>query len=86
MSSDTSTVRHIESGGAPDRFARGWHLLGLSREFDDGKPHGLEAFGTKLVVWKGADGNLNVLDAYCRHMGGDLSTGTVRARGGMRRA
>ncbi|MCU1622713.1 MAG: 3-ketosteroid-9-alpha-hydroxylase [Frankiales bacterium] len=78
MSSDTSTVRHIESGGAPDRFARGWHLLGLSREFDDGKPHGLEAFGTKLVVWKGADGNLNVLDAYCRHMGGDLSTGTVQ--------
>ena len=71
-------VRHIESKGAPDRFARGWHLLGLTREFDDGKPHGLEAFGTKLVVWKGADGTLNVLDAYCRHMGGDLSTGTVQ--------
>jgi 3-ketosteroid 9alpha-monooxygenase subunit A len=70
-------VRHIESKGAPDRFARGWHLLGLIREFDDGKPHGLEAFGTKLVIWKGADGKLNVLDAYCRHMGGDLSTGTV---------
>ena len=77
MSSDTGTVRHIESKGAPDRFARGWHLLGLTREFDDGKPHGLEAFGTKLVIWKGADGKLNVLDAYCRHMGGDLSTGTV---------
>ena len=76
MSSDT--VRHIESKGAPDRFARGWHLLGLTREFDDGKPHGLEAFGTKLVIWKGADGKLNVLDAYCRHMGGDLSTGTVQ--------
>jgi phenylpropionate dioxygenase-like ring-hydroxylating dioxygenase large terminal subunit len=72
-----SDVRHIESKGAPDRFARGWHLLGLTREFDDGKPHGLEAFGTKLVVWKGANGDLNVLDAYCRHMGGDLSTGTV---------
>jgi 3-ketosteroid 9alpha-monooxygenase subunit A len=78
MSTDTATVRHIESSGAPDRFARGWHLLGLTREFDDGKPHGLEAFGTKLVIWKGADGNLNVLDAYCRHMGGDLSTGTVQ--------
>ncbi len=76
MSSDT--VRHIESKGAPDRFARGWHLLGLTREFDDGKPHGLEAFGTKLVIWKDADGKLNVLDAYCRHMGGDLSTGTVQ--------
>ena len=70
-------VRHIESKGAPDRFARGWHLLGLVRDFEDGKPHGLEAFGTKLVIWKGSDGKLNVLDAYCRHMGGDLSTGTV---------
>jgi 3-ketosteroid 9alpha-monooxygenase subunit A len=78
MSSDTSTVRSIETAGPPDRFARGWHLLGLVREFDDGKPHGLEAFGGKLVIWKGADGNLNVLDAYCRHMGGDLSTGTVQ--------
>ena len=75
MSTD---VRHIETAGPPDRFARGWHLLGLTRDFDDGKPHGIEAFGTKLVIWKGADGNLNVLDAYCRHMGGDLSTGSVQ--------
>ena len=72
-----SEVRTIEAGTAPDRFARGWHLLGLTREFTDGKPHGLEAFGTKLVIWQGGDGELKVLDAYCRHMGGDLSQGTV---------
>ncbi len=70
-------VRMIEAGTAPERFARGWHCLGLVREFDDGKPHGLEAFGTKLVIWRGANGTLNVLDGYCRHMGGDLSQGTI---------
>ncbi|MDP9182572.1 MAG: aromatic ring-hydroxylating dioxygenase subunit alpha, partial [Actinomycetota bacterium] len=65
------------AGTAPERFARGWHCLGLVRDFNDGQPHGLEAFGTKLVIWKGASGDLKVLDSYCRHMGGDLSQGTV---------
>jgi 3-ketosteroid 9alpha-monooxygenase subunit A len=67
----------IEAGTAPDRYARGWHCLGLTRDLGDGTPHGVHAFGTKLVVWRGADGRLNVLDAYCRHMGGDLSQGEV---------
>ena len=47
--------------------------------FSDGKPHGIEAFGGKLVVWAGhARATLNVLDGYCRHMGGDLTQGTVK--------
>jgi 3-ketosteroid 9alpha-monooxygenase subunit A len=70
-------VRHIEVGALPKRFARGWHCLGLAESFADGKPHAVEAFGTKLVVWQGAGGALNTLDAYCRHMGGDLSQGDV---------
>ncbi len=36
------------------------------------------AFGTKLVVWAGSDGALKVLDGYCRHMGGDLTQGTIK--------
>ncbi|WP_312008667.1 Rieske 2Fe-2S domain-containing protein [Nocardioides alcanivorans] len=38
----------------------------------------MDAFGEKLVVWSDTKGNINVLDAYCRHMGGDLSQGTVK--------
>jgi 3-ketosteroid 9alpha-monooxygenase subunit A len=72
-----TAVRMIEAGAAPERFARGWHCLGLVRDFADGQPHGLHAFGTKLVIWQGASGDLKVLDSYCRHMGGDLSQGTV---------
>jgi 3-ketosteroid 9alpha-monooxygenase subunit A len=71
-------VRTIEAGAPPERFARGWHCLGLVRDLADGKPHAAEAFGTKLVIWQGGSGELNVLDAYCRHMGGDLSQGTVQ--------
>ncbi|MGW5381243.1 Rieske 2Fe-2S domain-containing protein [Nocardia sp. NPDC003963] len=71
-------VRRIEAAAAPTRFARGWHCLGLLRDFTAGKPHTVQAFGTKLVIFRGADGTLNVLDAYCRHMGGDLSQGEVK--------
>ncbi|GLW99175.1 putative oxygenase [Microtetraspora sp. NBRC 16547] len=50
----------------------------MSSRFTDGKPHTVKAFGQKLVVFASGDGKLNVLDAYCRHMGGDLSQGTIK--------
>ncbi|BBX94432.1 3-ketosteroid-9-alpha-hydroxylase subunit A [Mycolicibacterium boenickei] len=71
-------VRQIEAEAPPARFARGWHCLGLTRDFGDGKPHGINVFGQKLVVFRGGDGRINVLDGYCRHMGGDLSQGQVK--------
>ncbi|MGJ3509310.1 Rieske 2Fe-2S domain-containing protein [Enemella sp. A6] len=71
-------VRMIDNTGNPDRYARGWHCLGQAKEFSDGKPHTLHAFGQKLVIWADTKGNINVLDAYCRHMGGDLSQGEVK--------
>jgi 3-ketosteroid 9alpha-monooxygenase subunit A len=78
MSVTHDEVRQIESEAAPTRFARGWHCLGLEKDFRDGEPHQVLAFGQKLVVFAGEDGQVNVLDAYCRHMGGDLSQGTVK--------
>ncbi|MGI5128125.1 Rieske 2Fe-2S domain-containing protein [Pseudonocardia sp. CA-107938] len=71
-------VRTIDVGTVPTRFARGWHCLGLAEPFLDGKPHAVEAFGTKLVVFADSAGEPHVLDAYCRHMGGDLSQGSVK--------
>ncbi|MGF7121813.1 3-ketosteroid 9alpha-monooxygenase subunit A [Rhodococcus sp. BE178] len=68
----------IDAGAAPTRFARGWHCVGLTRDLNDGKPHPVHAFGTKLVVFADSQGELQVLDAYCRHMGGDLSQGEVK--------
>lgn len=78
MAEASTAVRELDQGTPGDRFARGWHCLGLASTFTDGKPHSVEAFGGKLVVWADTAGNLNVLDSYCRHMGGDLSKGTVK--------
>jgi 3-ketosteroid 9alpha-monooxygenase subunit A len=71
-------VRSIDVGVPPARYARGWHCLGLVETFRDGKPHAVEAFGTKLVVFADSAGDLKILDAYCRHMGGDLTMGTIK--------
>lgn len=78
MSDAAGSVRALDQGTPPERFARGWHCLGLADTFSDGKPHGIEAFGGKLVVWQDSSGELNVLDGYCRHMGGDLTQGSVK--------
>ncbi|WP_232835758.1 Rieske 2Fe-2S domain-containing protein [Actinocorallia populi] len=71
-------VRVIEAAAPPARYARGWHCLGLIEHFNDGKPHAVEAFGTKLVVFADTSGKLNILNGYCPHMGGDLSQGEVK--------
>jgi 3-ketosteroid 9alpha-monooxygenase subunit A len=71
-------VRGIIAGPPPDRYARGWHCLGLADTFRNGEPHAVTAFGTKLVVFADSAGNLHVLDGYCRHMGGDLTRGTIK--------
>jgi 3-ketosteroid 9alpha-monooxygenase subunit A len=75
---DRDGVRTIDRGAPPARFARGWHCLGLAGRFRESGPHAVRAFGTKLVVFADSGGQLHVLDAYCRHMGGDLTRGTVK--------
>jgi 3-ketosteroid 9alpha-monooxygenase subunit A len=75
---DLDGVRTIDAGAPPARYARGWHCLGLADGFREGGPHAIEAFGTKLVVFADSQGTLRVLDAYCRHMGGDLTMGTIK--------
>lgn len=78
MTTTDSEVRVIDAGAPPARFARGWHCLGLADSFRDGKPHAIKAFGTEIVVFAAEDGALNVLNAYCPHMGGNLADGTVK--------
>ena len=74
----TTDIREIDTGTLPDRYARGWHCLGPVNQYLDGQPHPIHAFGTKLVVFADSKNELHVLDGYCRHMGGDLSQGTIK--------
>ena len=80
MTTDTagSGIREIDTGTLPDRYARGWHCLGPVKDYLDGEPHGIEVFGTKLVAFADSHGDIKILDGYCRHMGGNLSQGTIK--------
>lgn len=80
MTTTEGEVRVIDAGKPSTRFARGWHCLGLADSFRDGKPHAIKAFGTEIVVFAAEDGTLNVLNAYCPHMGGNLADGTGQGR------
>src|SRR5215469_5773725 len=68
----------IEAAPIENRYARGWHCLGLAADYRDGKPHTLNAFGTRMVAYLGEDGGLHMLDSFCPHMGADLSRGQIR--------
>jgi 3-ketosteroid 9alpha-monooxygenase subunit A len=70
-------IQKIEASPIPDRYARGWHCLGVAADFKNGEPHRLDIFGTKLVAFQGEDGSVRILDSYCPHMGADLSTGEI---------
>jgi 3-ketosteroid 9alpha-monooxygenase subunit A len=71
-------IREIDTGAPMTRLTRGWHCPGLAEDFPDGQPHGIDEFGTKLVVFADSDGAPKALDGYCRYLGGDLSQGTVK--------
>ena len=74
----SAPIHKIEAAAPPARYARGWHCLGLASEYQDGKPHGINIFGTRLVIFQGEDQQLRVLDAWCPHMGADLSIGKIQ--------
>ncbi len=78
MTATDTAARMLDRGVTPERYARGWHCAGLADAFRDGKPHAIETFGAKLVVFQAANGEFGVLDGYCRHMGGDLTQGEVK--------
>ncbi|MCO5785251.1 3-ketosteroid-9-alpha-hydroxylase [Pseudomonas sp. G11-1] len=62
----------------PTRYARGWHCFGLERDIKKGEIKSFDAFGSKIVAYRGEDNQIRVFNAFCPHMGADLSIGTVK--------
>jgi len=53
----------------------GWYPILLSSELAVGEVKPLRYFSTDLVVWRGEDGAVRMLDAYCRHLGAHMGYG-----------
>ncbi len=58
-------------------YPRGWFVIGFSDEFPQGEPTSLTYFGQRILVFRTSDNKLNIIDAYCPHLGADLGEGKI---------
>jgi len=62
-------------------YESGWYKVGTSKGFIKGDLFSVDNFPSKLVIWRTLENKLVVLDAYCLHMGADLSCGQLSEKG-----
>jgi phenylpropionate dioxygenase-like ring-hydroxylating dioxygenase large terminal subunit len=62
-------------------FLEGWYWVMGSAELAVKKAKPADFLGKNLVVYRGEDGTVRALDAYCPHMGAHLAEGTVEGNG-----
>ncbi len=51
------------------RFPTGWFIVGFASELAPGQVKRAHYFGEELVIFRTESGQVNVLDAYCQHLG-----------------
>jgi phenylpropionate dioxygenase-like ring-hydroxylating dioxygenase large terminal subunit len=61
----------------PEALVRGWYWLCPSRAIKRGKVIAQRLLGRDLAVYRGEDGRVVAMDAYCAHMGAHLAEGRV---------
>jgi phenylpropionate dioxygenase-like ring-hydroxylating dioxygenase large terminal subunit len=75
---DTAVTRGIAFEPQGQRgFDQCWYPLALSAEVAAGQVVGREFLNGKVAVFRTSDGTAHVVSAYCRHLGADLSIGTM---------
>ncbi|NEQ71732.1 MAG: aromatic ring-hydroxylating dioxygenase subunit alpha [Okeania sp. SIO2C9] len=60
-----------------DVVAKGWYIACPSQEIPLNKAKSVEICGQKIVLFRGEDGKVNAIEAYCPHLGTDLGIGRV---------
>jgi phenylpropionate dioxygenase-like ring-hydroxylating dioxygenase large terminal subunit len=62
----------------PPSFPDGWFSLCSAHRVKKGKAIEVDAFGHKYAVYRGEDGGIGVMDAYCPHLNANLAFGKVK--------
>jgi phenylpropionate dioxygenase-like ring-hydroxylating dioxygenase large terminal subunit len=57
------------------RYPTGWFIVGFASELAPGEVKRAHYFGEELVIFRTASGKVNVLDAYCLHLGANMGVG-----------
>ncbi|TAE57399.1 MAG: aromatic ring-hydroxylating dioxygenase subunit alpha [Nostocales cyanobacterium] len=61
----------------PERFVEGWYWVIPSQKISVGEVKPLSILGRELVIYRGEDQQVVILDAFCPHFGAHLGEGTV---------
>lgn len=61
----------------PEVVAKGWYIVCASRDLPVKRIQSFDLCGQRIAVFRGVDGGVRSLDAYCPHMGTDLGIGDV---------
>ena len=69
--------RSVPAEGENGLFSQSWFPLCLSTEVGPGQVLGTDFLDGRVVVFRNASGKVQVLSAYCPHLGADLSVGDV---------
>jgi phenylpropionate dioxygenase-like ring-hydroxylating dioxygenase large terminal subunit len=67
----------VPAEGENGVFTQSWYAMAWSSDVPVGKVIGLDFLDGRIVMFRGADGRVNAMSAYCPHVGADLSVGEV---------
>ncbi len=70
--------RPVPAEGEDGRFTQSWFPICLSSEVPEGRVRGEDFLDGRVVVFRGTSGTVQVLSAYCPHLGADLAVGDVQ--------
>lgn len=73
MEKNINTLPRLANGEI--RYPRGWFIIGGADEYPAGVVKPIKYFGRELVAFRGENGAVVVLDAYCPHLGAHLGYG-----------
>lgn len=76
-SPSSKRYKKMRSKHFPPGFPNGWHCVCNTADVEKGKVKSISALGTHMVAFRGSDGKIGVLDAFCPHMGAHLGMGGV---------
>ena len=72
---ENERTKRLRTKTFPPQYPNGWFKLCNADKLDNGKIVSISALGKEFVVFKGINGQVGVLDAYCKHLGANLGQG-----------
>ncbi len=67
----------VPAEGSDGLFTQSWFAICRSQDIQVGEVKGFGFLDGRIVVYRGENGEIRVMSAYCPHLGADLATGKV---------